>query len=67
MDNKEYLRLKTKFLKAFANLPKKIRSDDTLAMVDDQPYTWNAAAIEIKNDSETGKKIINILKGLEVI
>jgi len=59
--------LKTKFLKAFSNLPAKVKSDEIIAVVDNQPYTWTAAAIEVKGESETGKKILKILKGLDVL
>lgn len=59
--------LKTKFLRAFANLPQKIRSEDIIAVIDNEPYTWNSAAIEIQNDSEVGSKILNVLKKLGVL
>ncbi len=59
--------LKTKFLKAFANLPEKVKSEEVIAVIDNSPYTWTAAAIEIKGDSSTGKKILKILKELNVL
>ena len=67
MEEKEYENLKIKFLKSFANLPEKIRFEDIIAVIKDQPFSWNAAAIEIKNDSETGRKILNILKKLGIL
>lgn len=58
---------RTKFLKIYANIPEKIRSVDIIAVVDDKPYTWNNAAIEIKNNTETGQKIIKTLEELSII
>ena len=59
--------LKSKFLKVFANIPDKIRSEDIIVVVDGKPYTWDNAAIEVKNDSETGNKILEILKKMGVL
>ena len=63
----DYQILKTRFMKAFANLPEKVKSEEVIAVIDDQPYTWLASVIEIKNDSITGKKILKILKELGVL
>ena len=59
--------LKTKFLKIYANLPEKIKSEDIISVVEDRPYTWNAAAIEIKNETKIGEKIINMMKEINII
>ena len=56
--------LRPKFLRIFANIPEKIRGEDIIAIIDDKPYTWNAAAIELKDNTEIGTKIIKILKEL---
>ena len=58
---------RSKFLKIFANIPEKIRSEDIVAVVDDKPYTWNNAAIEIKNNTDIGKKIIKSLQKLSIL
>lgn len=58
---------KEKFLRIFANIPERVRGEDVIAVVDDKPFTWNAAMIEIKNDSPLGKKILKMLEKLEVI
>jgi UV DNA damage repair endonuclease len=52
-----------KFLRAYANVPDKLR-EDILVVVDDKSYTWNAAYLEIKNNTPLGKKI---LKNLELM
>lgn len=58
---------KSKFIKIFANIPEKIRGEDIIAVVDDRPYTWNAAMIEVKNDSELGDKILKKLENTGII
>ena len=58
---------KEKFIRVFANVPDKIRGEDVIAVVDDKPFTWNNAMIEIKNDTELGKKILLVLEKLGVV
>ncbi len=67
MAKDDYQFLRTKFLKAFANLPQKVKSEEVIAVVDDNPYTWVAATIEVKSGSETGRKILKILKKLGLL
>jgi len=53
---------KDKFRKIYANLPYNLR-EEIIAVVDGSPFTWNAARIEVENDTEKGKKILeNIVK-----
>lgn len=47
---------KAKFLKIFANVPENLRKD-IIAVISKKPHTWNTAFIEIKNNTELGKKI----------
>ena len=58
---------KEKFIRVFANVPDKIRGEDVIAVVDDKPFTWNNAMIEIKNDTELGKKILIVLEKVGVV
>ncbi|HIH39131.1 TPA: hypothetical protein HA219_00175 [Candidatus Woesearchaeota archaeon] len=58
---------KDKYLRIFANIPEKIRAEDVIAVIDDKPFTWNTATIEIKNDSELGKKILIQLEKLGIL
>ena len=67
MAGDDYLTLRAKFLKAFANLPEKAKSEEVIAVVDENPYTWVAAAIEIKSESMTGKRILKIIKDMGVL
>ncbi len=52
-----------KFLKAYANLPAPER-EQVIAVVDNKPYSWNVAYVEISNGTELGRKI---LKKIEVL
>ena len=56
-----------KFMKIFANLPEKIRREDIIVVIDKKPYTWNAACLEVENNTELGKKILKKLKELNII
>ena len=58
---------KVKFKKIFSNLPEKIRNEDIIVVINDKPYTWNAAFLEVKNNTELGKKILKKLVELEII
>lgn len=60
MDNR------TKFLKAYANLPLNER-DRVIVTIDGQPLTWNAAWIEVDNDTPKGKEIVEKLVELGII
>ena len=57
-----------KFEKIFSNLPQKIRNEDIIIVLDDQPYTWSIAYMEIiKIKSKIGDRILKKLKDLEII
>jgi hypothetical protein len=57
---------RAKFLKIFSNIPETLR-ESIVAVVDNKPYTWNVAYIEIKNKTELGKKILKIMEELELV
>lgn len=52
-----------KFLKAYQNLPVPER-EQTIAIIDGKPYSWNVAYEEILNKTKLGEKI---LKKLEIL
>ena len=58
---------RAKFMRIFANIPDKVRSEDIVAVVNNKPYTWNSAMIEVKNNSKIGKDIIKKLEKLGAI
>lgn len=62
MENK-----KEKFMRIFANIPEKIRNEDVIAVVDDKPFTWSNAMIEVKNGTVLGGKILKMLERVGVI
>lgn len=55
-----------KFLKIYANLPIGMRNE-IVAVVDNEPVTWNAAYLEIEQNTAKGKEILEILSNLKII
>ena len=60
------MNLQTKFLQIYANLPLNQRTE-IVVVVDNEPLTWNAAKIEIENNTEKGKEILGKLVELGII
>lgn len=60
------MNLQTKFLRIYANLPLNQRTE-IVVVVDNEPLTWNAAKIEIENNTEKGKEILEKLVELGII
>jgi hypothetical protein len=58
--------LSEKFFKVYSGVPIEERNN-TIAIIDGEPVNWHLAFQEIKNKTERGKKILNILKKLEII
>jgi len=60
---------KVKFIKVYANLPIKIRNEVVLLLDEKEggPITWNAAYIEINNDTKLGNIFLKKLIELEII
>lgn len=58
--------LKTRFSQIYANLPLNQRSE-IVVVVDNEPLTWNAAWIEINNDTEKSKEILEKLVNLKIL
>ncbi len=59
--------LKTKFLKLYADLPLGVRSDVVAVLDDYGPITWNAAYVEVANNTAKGEEILNSLEELGII
>ena len=57
---------KDRFFKVFSNLPEDIRKE-IIVVIDDKPYSWNVAYMEIEKDTELGQKILKKLIELELI
>ncbi len=57
---------KAQFLKVYANLPQATR-EEIVAVVGDEPYTWQAAKLEVEQDTPIGKKILELLINLNIL
>lgn len=58
---------KEKFLKVYANLPLGLRGDIVLVLDGREPITWNAAYLEINNNTELSQTILKKLADLKII
>ena len=58
---------KEKFLKIYANLPLGLREDIVLVLGGHGPITWNAAYLEINNNTELSQTILEKLTDLKII
>ena len=56
----------SRFLKVYANVPQSLRTG-IIAVVDDEPYTWNSVYIELCNNTSLGDKIYKKLIKMEII
>lgn len=58
--------IKEKFLKVYANLPLSVRGEIVL-VIGGKPITWNAAYLEVNNDTEYSQEILEKLKELKIL
>lgn len=58
---------RAKFIKIFAKLPDKIKMEDIAVVIDERPYTWDAAYFEVKNNTDLGEKILKKIKELGIL
>lgn len=57
---------RARFLKVYADVPDDLRSD-IIIVVEGDTYTWRTSFLEIKDNTELGKKILKKLKEVELI
>ncbi len=57
---------KTKFLKIYANLPQGSR-EEIIAVIKNEPYTWQSAKLEVEQDTPIGREILESLVKLEIL
>ena len=57
---------KDSFMKVYSNLPEDVRKE-VVIVVKNKPYSWNAAYVEIENNTALGKEILKKLESLELI
>ncbi|PJE69078.1 hypothetical protein COU96_01670 [Candidatus Shapirobacteria bacterium CG10_big_fil_rev_8_21_14_0_10_38_14] len=60
MDKKE------KFLQIYANLPLAVRNE-IIVVLGDEPLTWNAARIEVENETKKGEEILKKLVEMGIL
>jgi len=58
--------LRAQFIKTYAAMPNKMRNE-IIALVDDKPYNWDTAYIEIRGETDVGDKILARLKDLKIL
>jgi hypothetical protein len=57
---------KERFYKTYDNLPLNVR-EEVVITINSEPITWRVAKLEIDQDTETGKQILNKLVILDII
>lgn len=57
---------KAQFIKIYANLPLNQRSE-IVVVVDDEPFTWNSARVEVKNGTKKGGQILDRLIEMKIL
>lgn len=57
---------KAQFLKVYANLPQATR-EEIVAVVKNEPYTWQAAKLEVEHDTQIGKDVLDLLIKLRIL
>lgn len=58
--------IRDKFFKVYANIPLGLR-DDIIVVIDDKPLTWNVVYLEVKENTDLSKNILEELKNLNLI
>lgn len=53
-------------MQIYANLPLRERNE-IIVVVDDEPLTWHVARIEVENDTEKGKEILDKLVKMAIL
>jgi hypothetical protein len=64
--NKSTMDWKAHFLKTYANLPQAAR-EEIIAVVNQEPYSWQAAKLEVEHDTPIGKEILALLVKLKIL
>ncbi|NCN38884.1 MAG: hypothetical protein GW780_03130 [Candidatus Aenigmarchaeota archaeon] len=58
--------LKERFLKIYSNLPLGLR-EEIIIVLDKKPLTWNAAYIEVVNNTKISDEILKKLEKMGII
>lgn len=65
--NNPKINARERFLRAYANLPLTARREIVVVLDKEGPVTWEAAYLEIKNNTEKSKEILSKLGKLDLI
>lgn len=65
MDEKEHK--KSQFYKIYANIPLGLRDEIVVVLENNEPLSWNAAKIEIDNDTDKVDEILEKLDRLGLL
>ena len=57
---------KDSFMKVYSNLAEDVRKE-VIVVIKDKPYSWNAAFVEVNNNTDLAKEILKKLENLELI
>lgn len=57
---------RVQFLKIYANLPLGARQE-IIVVIDHEPLTWNAAKIEVENNTPKAQQILDQLVDLKIL
>ncbi len=58
--------IEKRFRKIYASLPINVRTE-IIVVIDKKPISWNLAFEEIESETDLSKKILKILKEMEII
>ncbi|MFY9484719.1 MAG: hypothetical protein WAP74_03830 [Patescibacteria group bacterium] len=58
--------LKERFYKVYSNIPLNLRRE-IVVVIDNEPITWQVAKLEVDNDTNLGKQILEQLEALKII
>lgn len=56
----------SRFLRVYSNLPQRLK-DQIVIVIDDEPMTWNAVYLELKEETKLGRRILKKLEGMGLI
>ena len=57
---------KARFYQIYANIPLAAR-DEIIVVIDDEPLTWRAVRLEVDNNTNKSKEILEKLVELEIL
>jgi len=60
------MNLKERFYKVYNNLPLNLR-EEVILVIDNEPITWKVARLEIDQDTQAAKTILEKLNALKII